>query len=564
MRYPCRAVLPGVCLLAAGCAGHGVPAERPSSALDEDTFRTHVRMLASDEFQGRRPGTPGEERTVAYLVDQFRRLGLKPGFGKEYAQPVPLMEIRALEPAALQIETSSGAIQLAAGRDVLLWSRKPDSSIELDRSAVVFAGHGIVAPEYGWDDYAGTDVRGKTVLLLSNEPGFSSGDPTLFKGRALTEYGTPARKFEEAARHGAAGAIIIHDDASAGYSWSAAQAIHSGPRLDAGTADGGPAHVPVEGWISPDAAHRLLGAAGQDLAGLRKAASVQGFRARPLEVRVDVRLHNVVRPLDSNNLVAVIPGDERPRECIVFTAHWDGLGKKDAAEGGRLFPGAIENASGVAALLTLAQSMSRAPRRPARSMVFLFPTAAQEGLLGSSWYVRHPVCAMRDTVAVIDVDPAHVGGPTRDVQVEELGSSQLDAILRGSALLQGRELHAVPHPEYGNFLASDSFSFAGAGVPVLFARGGIDDSARGPQWGLAQQEDFRRNRYLQSGDRYQETWDLRGTLQDLALYLEVAMRLAHAERFPEWSPGSRFRAIRERERADLRGGTFDRGGSAGH
>lgn len=562
MRLGWREMLPGMCLLVAGCAGH--PVEWPSAALDEDAFRTHVRTLASQEFQGRRPGTPGEERTVAYLTDQFRRLGLKPGFGKQYSQPVPLIEIRVSGPVGLQVETASGMFQLAPGRDVLIWSRRPDSSVGLEHSAVVFAGHGVVAPEYGWDDYAGMDVRGKTVLLLSNDPGFSSGDPTLFKGRAMTGYGTPAYKFEEAARHGAAGALIIHDDASAGYSWNAAEAIHSGPRLDQREADGGLARVPVEGWISPDAARRLLGAAGQDPARLRKAASVKGFKANLLKIRVDTRIHNEVREVDSNNLVAVIPGNERPHECIVFSAHWDGLGEQADAGGGKLFPGAIENASGVAALLTIAQTMSRAPRRPARSMVFLFPTATEEGLLGSSWYVRHPVCAMRDTVAVINVDPAHIGGPTRDVQVEQPGSSELDTILRGSALLQGREERAAPHPEYGEFFASDSFTFASAGVPVLSARGGIDDSARGPRWGQAQEDDFRQHRYLQPGDRYQESWDLRGTLQDLALYLDVAMRLAYASRFPEWSPNSRFRAIRERDRTGQGGVRFTRGAASGH
>lgn len=550
MRLWGRVMLP-VGLLAAGCASH--PVERASPALDEQAFRAHVRTLASAEFQGRRPGTPGEERTVAYLIDQFRRLGLKAGSGKDYVQPVPLVETQSAEPAGLQVETAGGVVKLEPGSDVRIWSRRPESTVRLDRSEVVFVGHGVVAPEYGWDDYAGVDVHGKTVLMLSNDPGFPAGDPTLFAGRAMTGYGTPAYKFEEAARHGAAGALIIHDEASAGYSWTTRAMSLSGPRLDERPAEGEPVRLAVEGWISRDAAGRLLAAAGRDPASLRNAASRQGFRAISLGLRVATTISNVVRLLDSNNLVAVIPGSERARECIVLAAHWDALGEQGGSGSSGIFPGAIENASGVAALLTIAQSVSRLPRKPARSMVFLFPTATEEGLLGSSWYVRHPVCAMRDTIAVINVDPAHIGGPTRDVQVEHLGSSDLDTILRNSALLQGRELRAVPHPEYGDFFVTDAFSFARAGVPVLSARGGTDDAARGPRWGQAQEDEFRQHRYLQPADRYEESWDLRGTLQDLGLYLDVAMRLAHASRFPEWSPGSRFRAVRERDRAG-RGG----------
>ena len=586
------AVVLSFALLLAGCQGRSV--ERPSAALDEDAFREHLRILASDEFQGRRPGTAGEDRTVAYLIEQFKRLGLKPGNGKEYVQFVPLVEIAALDPPALNIVGKDRQLTLAPGREVVLWTHRTESLVRLDGSEVVFVGHGVVAPEYGWDDYAGVDVRGKTVLLLSNDPGFFGSDPTLFKGRTMTYYGRWTYKFEEAARHGAAGALIIHDEAGAGFGWNVVRNTWSGPQLELATRDNAPfvaanvsrgadgsasrvaasvtpraegkgsprlAHtgappvvegaaprVAVEGWISASAARTLLGLAGADLPALQAAASTQAFRARPLGLTAGTEIKSQVRSFGSSNLLALISGAERPRECVVFTAHWDHLGSVTDAAGTHVFHGAVVDASGVAALLTLAQSMSRTLHRPARSVLFLFSTAAEEGLLGSAYYVEHPVCAMRDTAAVIDIDPAHIGGPTRDVQVVGLGSSELDRYVRAAALLQGREVRPEPHPERGNFFGSDQFSFAKAGVPGLLARGGIDDAARGPVWGLAQEEDYRQHRYRQPADQYSTDWDVRGTLQDLALYLDVAERVARDWRFPNWLPNSEFRAVREKDR----------------
>jgi len=570
------AVALGWALLLAGCQGH--PVERPSAALDEDAFREHLRILASDEFQGRRPGTAGEDRTVAYLIEQFKGLGLRAGNGKEYVQSVPLVEIAAREPAALNIAGKGRQLTLAPGREVVLWTHRTEPSVHLDGSEVVFVGHGVVAPEYGWDDYAGVDVRGKTVLLLSNDPGFFGGDPTLFKGRAMTYYGRWSYKFEEAARHGAAGALIIHDEAGAGFGWNVVRSTWSGPQLAlapqddaavvaANTSRGAAGNAPriaqagappspagnaprvaVEGWISAAAARTLLGLAGADLPALQAAASTQGFRARPLGLAAGTKIDSQIRSFVSSNLLALIPGAQRPRECVVFTAHWDHLGSLTGAAGTQIFHGAVDDASGVAALLTIAQSMSRALQPPARSVLFLFSTAAEEGLLGSAYYVEHPACAMRDAAAVIDIDPAHIGGPTRDVQVAALSSSELDRYVRAAALLQGREVRPEPHPERGNFFGSDLFSFAKAGVPGLLARGGIDDAARGPVWGLAQEDDYYQHRYRQPADQYSGDWDVRGTLQDLALYLDVAERLARDWRFPNWLPNSEFRAVREKDR----------------
>jgi len=532
--------------LLAACAGH--QSEPLSAELDETAFRGHIRILSSDEFEGRRPGTPGEEKTVAYLVDQLKKLGLKPGNGGSYVQPLPLMEITAGSDTSLSVSGRGKSVAFAYGSEAVIWTKRPQPEVHLAGSDVVFAGYGIVAPEYGWDDYAGLDAYGKTVVVLVNDPGFATGDPKLFKGRTMTYYGRWTYKYEEAARHGAAAVLIVHDTDAAGYGWNVIQGGWTGPQQDLVPADGNAGRALIEGWLSAGAARALFTQAGLEFDGTAASAARRGFKAVPMGLRAEASIHNKITNSSSQNVIALLPGEQRPKEYIFYTAHWDHFGVSLGPDGKRIYHGAADNASGVAGILTLAQSFSRMPVRPSRSIVFLFATAEESGTLGSAYYVEHPIFPLKDTVAVLNIDIMRSGGPTRDVIVFGLGNSELDAYARTAALLQGREVKPDPEPEAGLFFRSDHFKFAKAGVPALYAEAGLDDAEHGPAWGKARYDDYYAHRYHEPSDVYLETWDLRGAMQDLSLYLAVGVRLSRERRFPNWNPESEFRPIRDKFR----------------
>jgi Zn-dependent M28 family amino/carboxypeptidase len=504
-------------------------------------------MLASDDFEGRKPGTPGEEKTVAYLVEQFRKLGLKPGIGESFLQPVPMVESVAGADASLSIAGSHATLNLAYGKDMVIWSKSGLPQAELRRSDLVFAGYGIVAPEYAWNDYAGIDVRGKTVVVLVNDPGYATKDPQVFKGGAMTYYGRWDYKIEEAARQGAAGVLLIHDADAAGFGWQVIQNTWTGAQLCLAATDGNAGRAVIEGWIEKDAARALFAAAGLDFAAAAAAAAHAGFKATSMGVQADATLHNSVRQFTSSNVIAVLPGAGRRREYVLYTAHWDHLGRDPARPGHNVFNGAIDDASGVAGLMALAQSFIRTKPGAERSIVFMALTGGESGLLGSEYYVVHPVFPLRDTVAALNLDGLRNGGPTRDVTIFGLGNTDLEQYARAAALLQGREVTPEPTPEQGLYFRSDNFSFANAGVPALYERGGIDDTARGPVWGRAQLDDYIAHRYRQPSDQYSPDWDVRGALDDLRLYYGVGLRVANTRRFPRWYPNSEFRVSRDQK-----------------
>ncbi len=454
-----------------------------------------------------------------------------------------MVEIRAAA-ASLSVAGPKGSLTLAYGRDVVLWTKRAVPQTQLSHSELVFVGYGIVAPEYQWNDYADIDVHGKTVVVLLNDPGYGSKDPKVFKGNAMSYYGRWNYKIEEATRQGASGVLLVHDAAAIGYGWNVVQNTWMGPQLDRAAANGGAGRAAVEGWLSHDAAGALFLQAGLNFAAAGGAAAHAGFKAMPMNLHAEAVLQNSVRQLSSANVVALLPGGSRRRECVLYAAHWDGLGADPAPAGGGIFNGALDNASGVAALLAVAQSFSRTQPVADRSIVFLALTGGESGLLGSSYYVENPVFPLRETAAVIDLDTMHSGGPTRDFSVFAYGNTDLEGYARGAALLQGRVLSPEPRPELGLYYRSDSFSFADAGVPVLYAKAGIDDSARGPVWGLAQLDDYVARRYRQPGDRYSPDWDVRGALDDLMVYYEVGNRVAHTRRFPRWYPNSEYRVVR--------------------
>jgi Zn-dependent M28 family amino/carboxypeptidase len=522
-------------LLAACAVQHKGPP--PSTDIDETGFRDDVRALASDEFAGRKPGTPGEDQTVAFLIAQYGKLKLEPGNGDSYVQRVPLVEILAGEDATLAAQGRGGTRSLRYGKDMVIWTKRVVPAVQLTQSELVFVGYGIVAPEYEWNDYAQIDVRGKTVLVLIGDPGYAGKDPGLFKGNAMTHYGTVAYKFEEAARQGAAGVLLVHDPGVSGYGWNAVASGWTGPQLDRARTDANAGRAAIEGWVANDVGRYLFTQAGLEYEVQARSAAHRGFKAISMGLKIDAEIHNAIRRFSSANVIGVLPGALHRHEYVVYGAHWDHLGRDSR---GNIYNGAVDNATGVAGLLMLAQSFHRTRPPPDRSIVFIAFAAGESGLLGSAYYVENPVFPLRQTAGMLNLDGLHIGGRTRDVMVFGAGNSELEDYVRSAALLQGREVRPEIHPEQGLYFSSDQYNFARHGVPSLYLRAGIDDSARGPAWGQAQLDDYMAHRYRQPSDKYAEDWDVLGAVDDLTLYYAVGDRLARTRRFPRWYPTSEF------------------------
>lgn len=527
----------------AGCAS--VPSAPPRPAISAAEYERHIVTLSSDAFEGRKPGTAGERKTVDYLIAEFKKLGLQPGNRGAWTQEVPIVEITAGSDAQLRL----GDASLAYGKDMVVWTKRVVPEVSLQDSPLVFVGHGVVAPEAGWNDYAGVDMRGKTAVILINDPGFATGDEALFRGRAMTYYGRWTYKFEEAARQGAAAAIIIHDDEPAAYPWDTVQNSWMGPQLDTASPDGNAGRIALEGWITRAAGEALLQADGLRYADLVQAASRPGFKPIELRQRASGALRNAIRRASSANVLAMLPGSKRPDEVVVYMAHWDHLGRSLGRSGDNIFNGALDNASGTAGLLAIAKAFVEAPRRPERSVVFLGLTLEESGLLGSAYYAADPVFPLRKTVAALNMDAMSWGGPTRDISVIGYGASELEDYLAAAAKTQDRYLRQEPTPEKGFFYRSDHFNFAKAGVPALYFKMGVEDREKGVEWAKAQQAEYTLRDYHKPSDEWRPGTDLRGSLEDLALLFAVGERLAREKRFPNWYPQSEFRAARDRSRA---------------
>ena len=520
-----------------------------TSAIDSITaadLDADIAILASDEYEGRAPASPGEEKTVNFLSQEFAKLGLKPGNGESWFQQVPLVSINANTDVALTFSLGDQTLEIAYGEDMMVWTKRVTETVSLTESDLVFVGYGIVAPEYGWNDYRDLDVRGKTVVVLVNDPGYATGDDDLFTGNAMTYYGRWTYKYEEAARQGAAGALIIHRDGPAGYPWAVVSGSWSGPQFDLESADGNQSRCAVEGWLHAEAAERLFAACGQDLTALESAATKSDFKATPLSARVSTTIQNTLDHTTSRNVVALWPGQERADEYIFYVAHWDHLGKDESLEGDQIYNGAVDNATGTAALLEIAEAFAMDP--PKRSVVFLAVTAEEQGLLGSRYYTTHPLFPTAQTVAIINMDGLSTIGPTRDVVVTGYGASELDDYLALAAYTQNRVLVPDPEPEKGYFYRSDHLNFAKKGVPALYASSGYDSVANGEEWGREQAGDYLKNRYHKPADNYDPNWNLEGAAEDLRLYFQVGHKLANEDSWPNWKAGNEFRAIRDKER----------------
>lgn len=535
-------------LLGMGCQT-GNPTEKARQAITPDLLAEHIQVLASDEFLGRAPASPGEEKTVGYLVDQFQMLGLRPGNGESYTQEVPLAEITADPTSAqLTVEGRRGRLRFRYGPEALFWTKQLRAEVSVNGSQVVFVGYGIVAPEYNWNDYANVDVRGKTVVILVNDPGYATGDSTLFTGRAMTYYGRWTYKFEEAARQGAAAALIIHETDPAGYPWAVVQGSWSGPQFTLVNDQQNMDRCALEGWLSAESARQLFALAGQDLEQLKAAAAQPGFRAVPLHLRLSAALRNTIGEVSSRNVLAWLPGQEHPDEVVIYTAHWDHLDVDPSLPGDSIYNGALDNATGTAGLLALAQAFTALPTPPARSVLFLAVTAEEQGLLGSTYYATHPVFPAEKTAAVLNMDGLNVLGPMRDVTVIGYGMSELDDYAAAAAEAQGRYLRPDPEPEKGYYYRSDHFSFARVGIPALYLDAGIDHVTHGPAWTLAQRAEYVEQHYHKPSDEYNPNWDLRGAVDDLRLLFDIGYRLANSTAFPNWREGTPFRALRDAQR----------------
>ena len=542
-------------LLAAGCTTlETAPRVIAEAAPSEATMKEVTRTLSLDAFEGRAPGTPGEEKTLAYLVEQFARAGLQPGNHGSWFQDVPLVEITADSFEPLTVAGRGASHAFAIGSDWVGVSYREVPHVDLEQSELVFVGHGIVAPEKGWNDYAGVDMRGKTALILVNDPDYESeGLEGPFNGRAMTYCGRWTYKFEEAARQGAAAALIVHDTFPASYGWATVESSWSGPQAYARRADGGAEQTLVNGWVQKPVAEAMARSAGRDLAELSAAAKRRGFRPVPLRVAVSAGFDNSIRRFASKNVIGVLPGRERPDEYVLHSAHWDHLGRcTPNAEGDDICNGAIDNATGTAALVALAEAQAKTGPA-ARSMVFLAVTAEEAGLLGSEYYAANPIFPLSRTVGGLNMDALSLAGPARDVTVIGGDKSELDSYL-GEALAQlHRTATPDPSPQAGYYYRSDHFSLAKRGVPMFYLKSGQNLVEGGPAAGQAWERTYREKAYHLPDDEYDPNWNWAGVMADLRLFHRLGRKLAETDAWPNWYPGDEFRGVRDASCAEVGG-----------
>ena len=539
-----------ICLLAADEL-----AERLQPALEAitpDGLLAHIKVLASDEFEGRAPGTKGEELSVKYITDQFKQIGLKPGNPDgTYMQEVSLAGIKS-EPQMLFV-AGDKTIDLKNQDDFVASSARLQPEIKIDNSDVVFVGYGVVAPEYGWDDYKGVDVRGKTLLMLIGDPPVpdpkdpSKLDEQMFKGKAMTYYGRWTYKYEIAAKKGAAAAIIVHETEPAAYPWQVVRSSWGKENFELDNPNKNMDAVEARSWITRDVAKKLFADCGQDFDALKKSAVTKGFRPVTLKATATIEIKQQIRSFKSHNVIGKLEGDD-PKlrdEYIIYTAHWDHLGRHPELQGDQIFNGAIDNASGVASVLQLAAAFTKLNPPTKRSLLFMATTAEEAGLLGAKYYAEHPLYPLEKTLADINIDGINPWGKTHDLEDVTNGNSTLDDLLGQAAARQGRVMKPNSEPEKGGFYRIDSFEFAKAGLPVVHAARGIEIIGKPPGYGKQKRDEFVAKHYHQPSDEVDPNWDLSGAVQDIQLLFEVCYQVANGDKFPEWKAGSEFKSKRD-------------------
>jgi Zn-dependent M28 family amino/carboxypeptidase len=532
-----------------GCASEEQRLRAPLESITAQDLSDDTEILSSDEFEGRAPASNGETRTVNFLEEEFQKLDLKPGNGQSFFQEIPMVVITAGPGARLEIKGGQASTSFAFNDEFVAGTQRVAEEVSLADSEMVFAGYGIVAPEYNWNDYEGLDVRGKTVVVLVNDPGFATQDPALFSGRTMTYYGRWTYKYEEAARQGAAGLFIVHETEPAAYPWQVVQNGWTGPQFNLVSEDNNMSRCTVEGWLRLEAARQIFESAGLNYDELKEEAARPGFRAVPLGLKASLTLKNSIKNVISRNVIALLPGSKRADEYIIYMAHWDHFGINPALGGDQIFNGALDNATGTAALIELAEAFQKLKRPPQRSIIFLAVTGEEQGLLGSEYYATHPLFPTAKTEAVINMDALNIYGRMKDITVIGYGLSELDQYIEAAAKEQGRSVNPDPTPEKGSYFRSDHFSFARQGIPAVYPSGGTDSVEHGKEWTLAQREKYTAENYHKPSDEFDPNWDLSGAVDDLRLLFKVGYRLATESTFPNWKEGVEYKAKRDADTA---------------
>jgi Zn-dependent M28 family amino/carboxypeptidase len=559
-----------VLILVLGVSACSRPADQPASAapasnatapvavakmpsFDAARMLADIKTLSSDEFEGRAPGSKGEELTVKYLEEQFKKIGLQPGnTDGTFVQSLPLVGITASNTRPLTVSGNGKKATFKWRDDLVAWTKRVTDTSSLENSELIFAGYGVTAPEFRWDDFKDVDVKGKTIVVLINDPQIPSAsdpsqlDPSMFNGKAMTYYGRWTYKFEEGARRGAAGILIVHETGPAGYPFAVVQG-NLGERFDLITPDKNMNRASIEGWLSLDAAKKLLSMAGQDFDALKKQAMTREFRPVPLGLQASAAISNKLRMIQSRNVLAKLDGSDPQlrNEYVVYTAHWDHLGKGAAVNGDDIYNGALDNASGVAQVLEIARAFTAVEPRPKRSIVFLMVGAEEQGLLGAEHYAEQPIYPLAKTLANINIDGVNQWGRTKDVTVIGMGASDLDDYLRDAAATQQRVLRPDPESEKGFYYRSDHFNFAKKGVPALYTDTGIDFVGKPAEYSQQKRDEYTNKDYHAPSDQVKPDWDLSGATEDAQLLFLVGYNVSNAAKFPEWKPGNEFKATRD-------------------
>lgn len=535
-------VLPLIILsLVAGSCTNNRDLERAMKTITAEELRDYTQILGADSMMGRKPFTPGETITVSYLASELEKLGFSPAFGDSWFQEVPMVEITTAVSGPAVITAAGKRLEFIAPDDIAIESPSMRQYVELEDIPMVFCGFGIVAPEYGWNDFAAADVKGKCVVVLVNDPGLYTGDSALFKGRTMTYYGRWTYKYEEAARQGASAILIIHETLGAGYDYSIPRKSSISPGLYQEPAPGDPEPCPVTGWLSAGAAEKLFSTLGYDMETLRKEACTPGYRGFETGASISLRLTKSHLKNSSLNVAGILPGRTRPEEAVVISAHWDHFGIGEKENGDSIYNGAVDNGTSMAWAFEIGEALASLRKRPERSVILFFPTAEEQGLLGSSWFASRPPVKRENLIACFNNDLLLPIGRMKDIMVTGYGQSELDDMLTEAAMRQDRYIMPDPNPETGMYFRSDHFPFAKAGVPALFARGNCDSREYGKEWAAAQETDYIKNKYHKPADNYYPEMNFDGIVEDAQAILDVAHRLMTSDLRPGWKSGSEFK-----------------------
>jgi Zn-dependent M28 family amino/carboxypeptidase len=535
-------------LLAGGvfaCSNPEKALEKAESVISTDRMIEYIKELGSDEYQGRKPFSEGEIKSINYIANLYKKMGLEPVNGDSYFQEVPLVEVTVDVPGGIRLESSKEKSKLTYRDDFVVFSRRLQDDIELKNSEMVFAGYGIVAPEYGWDDYKNLDVKGKTVVVMVNDPGFGSTDKSFFKGNEMTYYGRWTYKYEEAARQGAEGLLIIHRTKPAGYPWSVVLNSASVPKLYQQPKDNYKSRCAMEGWLTWDTAEALFKKSGKNLKKELEKAKKSDYQGFDFNTKLSIKFHNKARFDKTNNVLGVLKGTDLADEYIFYSAHWDHLGIGPKMNGDSIYNGAVDNGTSLAWMFEIAEAFKAMPNKPRRSIVFFAPSAEESGLNGSGYYADHPIFPLSKTVANINNDLMLPYGKMKDVMVTGYGQSELEDYVAEAAKIQGRYILPDPNAQSGMYYRSDHFSFARVGVPSLFVRGNNDHWEKGKEYMSEKEQQWLANHYHKPADEYEDWWDLEGVADDAKLLFRVGWKLANEDKFPQWKEGSEFKAKRE-------------------